>query len=627
MFMQDHRSQQRYTRQRRRGLLLTSLIVALLLSPIVIGQAASTLAMGDERARTPQFDPGDAGTTQANDLSLVGSLALPGFNGDIWGHRGYAYIGTWGAASNYPARCPATGVRIVDLADPGNPTLVGAIATIPGTSQEDIYVAHVATPYFTGDLLATGIQACNRASDVQRGVDLWDVTDPRAPQHLAFWASGPAGSSAQGGHEIDLVVRDDRVYLGVAVPYAENFEGRGDFRLVEVTDPRNPTQISSWGATIDGGLTPAAGQTFFGHSVRFNAAGTVAIVSYWDAGALLLDLTDPARPTLIGRTPYPPGVVANHSAWFTAGESLILTGDEYAGPQGGRWGGLRVWDIRDPAAPTQIGQFSTPNAAAGRPGGAFQYTIHNPIVRGTTAYLSWYGDGVQVLDIADPTAPREIGSFVPPPAADPYGYFPTSAMVWGVYSEGDLVLLSDINGGLYVLRTPFSDPQCFAETGNCVGGRFLDFWRERGGLAINGYPISGELVETLEDGQRYTVQYFERTRLEYHPASPVPYRVQIGQFGRRIRAADPPATPQPGASYFAVTGHNLDGRFAEYWRANGGLAQFGYPISEVIREKLADGREYDVQYFERARFERHPENAAPYDVLLGQFGRQILGGR
>ncbi len=37
-----------------------------------------------------------------------------------------------------------------------------------------------------------------------------------------------------------------------------------------------------------------------------------------------------------------------------------------------------------------------------------------------------------------------------------------------------------------------------------------------------------------------------------------------------------------------------------------------------------DGKAYTVQYFERARFEWHPENPAPYDVLLGQFGRQIL---
>ena len=32
-----------------------------------------------------------------------------------------------------------------------------------------------------------------------------------------------------------------------------------------------------------------------------------------------------------------------------------------------------------------------------------------------------------------------------------------------------------------------------------------------------------------------------------------------------------------------------------------------------------------MQYFERARFEHHPENQPPYDILLGQFGRRILG--
>ena len=72
---------------------------------------------------------------------------------------------------------------------------------------------------------------------------------------------------------------------------------------------------------------------------------------------------------------------------------------------------------------------------------------------------------------------------------------------------------------------------------------------------------------------------------------------------------------------------NLGGGFLQYWQANGGLAQFGYPISEEFTETLEDGQSYIVQYFERARFEHHPENAAPYDVLLGQFGRRILEGR
>src|SRR5207302_4251651 len=128
----------------------------------------------------------------------------------------------------------------------------------------------------------------------------------------------------------------------------------------------------------------------------------------------------------------------------------------------------------------------------------------------------------------------------------------------------------------------------------------------------------------------YQVQYFEQTRFEAHPEKQAPYDVLLGQFGRLIYLTDPnnprgtSVPPRPGALYFDATGHNLEGKLRTYWEANGGLAQFGLPISEVIREGLEDGKTYDVQYFERARFELHPENAAPYDVLLGQFGRRIV---
>ena len=81
--------------------------------------------------------------------------------------------------------------------------------------------------------------------------------------------------------------------------------------------------------------------------------------------------------------------------------------------------------------------------------------------------------------------------------------------------------------------------------------------------------------------------------------------------------------------YFPETGQTLSDEhgFLTYWRTYGGLAQFGYPLSEVITETLEDGKRYQVQYFERARFERHPENGLPYTILLGQFGRRILAGR
>jgi hypothetical protein len=179
---------------------------------------------------------------------------------------------------------------------------------------------------------------------------------------------------------------------------------------------------------------------------------------------------------------------------------------------------------------------------------------------------------------------------------------------------------------------------CFAETGQCLRGRFLDYWQRNGGLARNGFPLTDERRELLEDGREYTVQYFERVRLEYHPEHAPPYDVLLGQFGRRVlreeyvvsREGYEQATRPVAASgpyYFPQTGHTIAPQFQAYWEANGGLAQFGYPITEERYDSLPnrEGACCVTQYFERARFEYHPEHAGTeYEVLLGQFGRRLL---
>ena len=191
-----------------------------------------------------------------------------------------------------------------------------------------------------------------------------------------------------------------------------------------------------------------------------------------------------------------------------------------------------------------------------------------------------------------------------------------------------LLIVSGVVAG--TSRPVAAAEQCFPQTGKCVQGRFLDYWLANGALPINGYPITDERMETLEDGKQYLVQWFERVRLEYHPENAPPYDVLLGQFGRILHPADPPVAPQPGARHFPETGHNLAGDFLAYWQGNGRLAQFGYPLSEEFEELLpidAQGTvtPFRVQYFERARFEWHPENPEPNKVLLGQFGRRFLG--
>jgi hypothetical protein len=176
---------------------------------------------------------------------------------------------------------------------------------------------------------------------------------------------------------------------------------------------------------------------------------------------------------------------------------------------------------------------------------------------------------------------------------------------------------------------PATDPT--SPTGLRVSNRFRDFWQAHGGLPAFGYPITGERQEfSPTDGKPYVVQWFERTRFEWHPENAAPFNVLLGLMGRQATAGRtfppvPAFAATPDRRYVPETGHSLSGRFLQYWQTTGGLALYGYPISEPLTEPSAtDGKPYTVQYFERARFEYHPENAAPYDVLLGLLGRQLF---
>jgi hypothetical protein len=81
------------------------------------------------------------------------------------------------------------------------------------------------------------------------------------------------------------------------------------------------------------------------------------------------------------------------------------------------------------------------------------------------------------------------------------------------------------------------------------------------------------------------------------------------------------ARAQGNSRTFPETGKTIGGAFLQYWISHGGLAQQGYPITEEIQETSAtDGKIYTVQYMERAVFEHHPENQAPYNVLLALLG-------
>jgi hypothetical protein len=91
--------------------------------------------------------------------------------------------------------------------------------------------------------------------------------------------------------------------------------------------------------------------------------------------------------------------------------------------------------------------------------------------------------------------------------------------------------------------------------------------------------------------------------------------------GKAVDTFDIVLVPDPTCRRFTETGQALCGAFLDYWQRNGALPQQGFPISgEFIERSDLNGKEYKVQYFERAVFEAHPDNRPPYDVLLSQLG-------
>jgi uncharacterized protein YkwD len=193
----------------------------------------------------------------------------------------------------------------------------------------------------------------------------------------------------------------------------------------------------------------------------------------------------------------------------------------------------------------------------------------------------------------------------------------------------------------------YAQPACrfFPETGRQICGRLLEYWDQSGGLSVFGYPIADQVSQQVE-GRSFQAQQFERNRLELHPENARPYDVLLGRLGADALARsgrDWPTFPKadPAAlHYFAETGHAIDPRFWGYWSSYGlefdgqhgtsaeeSLALFGLPLSEPVMERSAtDGKTYLTQWFERARFELHPENAGtPYEVLLGLLGAEAAG--
>jgi hypothetical protein len=452
-------------------------------------------------------------------------------------------------------------------------------------------------------------------------------------------------------------------------------------------DLGHPAAAATWDTRADT-LSDVFNTTFWDAAIGAYRDTPTTAVYPQDANALALltGAADPARASAVlarrerTSTPWGYGFVEGE-AWFAGAGGRVYPfisylevlarfahADDYGALQQLRttWGwmlahdpGPTVWEAIGPGGTVSSYQGGFSSMAHGWSGGAAPALTRGvlgvtPTGVGYATYnlaphpgnLTWAQGRVPTprgpIDVAwEHSGGRFTLQLTAPPGTVGRARIPTFGLPSRITLDGQLswegsgtptVTLEGLTPGTHTIEVQTIEQpgqvDCFAPTGRCTSGSFLAYWEAHGGLTQFGYPLSDQFTETLEDGRRYLVQYFERARFEHHPENAPPYDILLGQFGRVFHPADPPVSAIPNYVHFDQTGHNVAPRFFAYWQANGGLPQFGLPLSEEFTETLEDGQHYLVQYFERARLEYHPASPDPrYQILLGQFGRRICGDR
>ncbi len=300
-------------------------------------------------------------------------------------------------------------VWIYDLSDRNRPEL---LATIPiGTPAWDVQVH--------GRYLFVALS----------GAMAWyDIIDPRQPRLVNRYSPNPP-------------INPHTFFVAGNTLYVADLVSNG-IRLFDITDKKNPKPLAD---IIDRSW-----------SIHDMTAIRGRLYGAWisgQAGLLVADISNPAAPRELTRVRYPQA--GTHHAWPTEDEQFILTTDEV----GSTRHNLKIWDARAPGQLTQVAEFTAPGVVDPT---TYQSVIHNVYVRGRYAYMSYYCEGVRIVDVADPTKPQQAAFY------DLNGNSACSDFNsnWGMHPFSKLIYASDMQEGLYVLE--FTDHPAANFTGQVV---------------------------------------------------------------------------------------------------------------------------------------------------------------
>lgn len=330
-------------------------------------------------------------------LKLLGQLdPLPGENryADVWGEGHYAYLGSF--FSNDPNE-GGGGLMIIDIANPAAPQLVGHYKPAQGGRFQDVMVIN-GIGYFSSE---------NRG-----GVHIVDVRDPARPQLLSQINTEQNGFA--NVHE--LFVADGVLY--------EADSRTNHVKIFDVRNPRQPVFLHEVITTDPN----------FIHAI--SVLNGRLFTSGWGGKTDIYDVRN-----VLSAPPVRLGVVdsgtSSHTSWMSSDGRLLASARETEN------GDVRLFDISNPASPVLLATINKQSL------GIEAYSPHNPYIVGNMLFVSWYQAGLVVLDITDPRQPRLTGVYDTTPGNSPAGF----NGCWGVFPflGFDKVLLSDMNGGLFIV--------------------------------------------------------------------------------------------------------------------------------------------------------------------------------
>ena len=350
----------------------------------------------------------------------------------------------------------------VDVTDPRAPRVV---------VQTDLPHAQMRSNSLeaSGDLMAVAYQV-TRFGLKPAGFELFDISVPEKPRSISFFdASGPA---SRGCHAL-WFVDGATVHMACADPELKPRNPKDDqvYRIVDVRNPSKPLALGRWHlpGTMEGDDAPPPQRLAPKFDAGFRAHNTNVYperpdrcyLGYLDGGAMVIDISDRARPRLVSRwANSPPYNGFSHTVLPLFGRDLLVVTDESIQDDGADWPKL-VWllDARDERNPVSIATLPVTGVKPllHRGGRCGAHNVHeNPPGRGAwrsedVVLGTFFNAGVRAYDVRDPYEPREVAYFVPPaPAGSPVGAPQVNDVF--VDDRGIVFAVDRHAGGLYILE-------------------------------------------------------------------------------------------------------------------------------------------------------------------------------